>query len=55
MEVSLQGEPLGEGHESGLGVRNGRIWGKGGHQACMGVCEHMAEHRDPVVACPVQA
>lgn len=38
-----------------LGVRNGRSWDKGGHQACMGVCEHMVEHRDIVAACTVQA
>ena len=36
-----------------LGVRNGRSWGKGGHQACMGVCEHMVELRDIVAACRV--
>lgn len=34
-----------------LGVRNGRSWGKGGHRACMGVCEHMVELRDIVAAC----
>lgn len=55
MEVRLQGEPNGEGPESGLGVGNVRSWSMGGDQACMDGWEHMVEYKGIMAACIVQA
>lgn len=55
MEVRLQGEPNGEGPESGLVVGNVRSWSKGGDQACMDGWEHMVEYKGIMAVCTVQA
>lgn len=40
MEFRIQGEPHGEGLESGLRVGNGRSWSKRGDRVCMSGWEH---------------